>query len=120
MKVIDLPASDAVIDRVVPLRLAVTVEGLGGTVPSSMFWKRALISFCLQDQLALLVTFEPLTKVKGSGRRVLLTVTTPGSAGHTPGSVGVEVGVGLLVIVVVGVTVGVGTEVVVTVVGPPG
>ncbi len=62
----DLPFSDTVMLSVLPEKLAVTDDGLPGSVPSSYFWRSWLISACLHAQSALLETLPPPWKVKGS------------------------------------------------------
>jgi hypothetical protein len=86
-KEIDLPLSETVMLRVLPEYDAVTLDGLGGRVPSSYLCIKALISLCLQVQSALLVTFCPPAKVKGSGRVEIETLTLPGMLGHEVGDV---------------------------------
>jgi hypothetical protein len=48
-------------------KLAVTVEGLGGKVPSSNCWNKEKSSFRRHVQASFVVMREPLIGVKGSG-----------------------------------------------------
>lgn len=78
----DLPPSEAVMDRVLPEKVADTEDGLGGRVPSSYFWNSWLISALRHSHRFLLVTLDPEVKVKGSGRVDTEAPKPPADAGH--------------------------------------
>jgi hypothetical protein len=97
-----LPPSDTVMLRLLPEKLAVTDDGLGGRVPSSYFWSNLLISACRQVQSALLETLPPPWKVKGSFSALETGFPRPsGTAGQAvpppPGAGVVLVGPGAVV-----------------------
>jgi len=85
-KEMDLPFSEAVMLRVLPEKLAVTDDGLGGSVPSSYFCKSWLISACRHAQSFLVDTLPPPWKVKGSLSALETGVPRPsGTAGQLDG-----------------------------------
>ncbi|KAL1845375.1 hypothetical protein VTK73DRAFT_601 [Phialemonium thermophilum] len=103
-KEMDRPWSDTVMDRVLPEKEAVRLEGLPGREPSSYFCSRALSSAWRQAQSALVATFLPPAKVKGSGSVEVDPLMLPGTAGQLEGLPGLPGPVDVVVVVVVVVT----------------
>jgi len=65
--VMDLPASEAVMERLLPENEAVTLDGLGGKTPSSWACNAALTSWLLHAKSALVVTLLPSKNLNGFG-----------------------------------------------------
>lgn len=64
----DFLDSEQVIVRVLLEKEEVAAEGLGGRVPSSMVWKRRLVSCWRQVHWSKVVMRWPARLVNGSGR----------------------------------------------------